>query len=142
MKKITTALVLGLASSVLAHASDDLKSTIRSKAASSQRGVIVALAEPGAEAAETAWLLSQQTRNTGYTPHLLVVDADRRAQLARDLNLPQNAAPTLLIYDRKGREVTRIVGVRPVQVPWQRRSEADAHVAAIAHVRHSPITVD
>lgn len=136
MKRILTILTLSLAVGGQANAdtlSNNLQSTIRSKAFASKRGVIVALAEPGSGAAETAWLLSQQTQpGSGYAPYLLVIGAERREQVYRELKLPENSLPALLIFNRQGREVSRITGVRPTQVPWRHKSESGPGEAALA----------
>jgi hypothetical protein len=135
MKLILTILTLILVIGSQADAetsSNNLQSNIRNKASASMRGVIVALAEPGSDAAETAWLLSQQTQpGSGYAPYLLVVGDGQRKQVYRELKLPESSSPALLIFDRQGREVSRITGVRPVQVPWQHKSESAPIVAAL-----------
>lgn len=136
MKNILTILTISLVFSSLAGADtpgNNLQSTIRSKASASKRGVIVALAEPGSDAAQTAWLLSQQTQpGSGYAPYLLVVGDEQRKQAYHELKLPESSSPALLIFDRQGREVSRITGVRPAQVPWQRKSENEPREAALA----------
>jgi hypothetical protein len=140
MKRILTTLTLSLAIGGQAGADtpgNNLQSNIRSKASASKRGVIVALAEPGREAADTAWLLAQQTQpGSGYAPYLLVVGDEQRKQVYRELKLPESSSPALLIFDRQGREVSRITGVRPAQVPWQRKSENESREAALANWLH------
>jgi hypothetical protein len=135
MKRIFTSLILSLAIHGLAGADalgNDLQSTIRIKAATSKRGVIVAVTEPGPHAADAAWLLSQQTRpDSGYVPYLLVVSAEQRKQIYRELRLPDNSSPALLFFDRTGHEISRVIGVRPAHTPWQRQSETDVGLLAL-----------
>lgn len=134
MKQIITALALSLILGNRANAdpaSADLQSAIRSKAAASSRGVILALTEPGDKAAETAWLLAEQiTPDNGYVPYLLVVSPEESQQIYQALKLPENNAPVLLVFDRQGREVSRTIGVRPVHVPWHPRPEAQISIVA------------
>lgn len=102
---------------------DSLKSAILRKAAASERGVILAIAERGSGAAKIAWLLAQQVQsNRGYTPYLLVTGAAERRQILQWLKLADDNAPLLVFLDRTGHELSRITGVRPSHVPWQPHS--------------------
>lgn len=126
MKRIMIgpALALFLSTSAAAGPPEPLRGEILAKAHDAKRGVIVAVTKPGEVAAETAWLLSAQVnRDSGYAPLLLVLGEPERERVLETLALPETVLPALIFYDRKGREINRVVGALPSQLIKQARRQ-------------------
>ncbi len=104
----------------IANATADMESALRenilSNAHKAQSGVIVAVTERGEVAAETAWLLSAQVmRNHSYAPLLLALQPEELKVAMKELKLTEQSLPALIFFDRKGREISRVVGALPSQ---------------------------
>jgi DNA-directed RNA polymerase subunit H (RpoH/RPB5) len=128
MKRILigTSIALFVAANAAAGPPDPLHQEILDSARNAKKGVIVAVTEPGEVAAETAWLLSAQvTRNADYAPLLLVLKPEKREQMLKTLGLPETVLPALIFYDRKGREINRVVGALPSRLIKQARNHGN-----------------
>jgi DNA-directed RNA polymerase subunit H (RpoH/RPB5) len=87
---------------------------ILAKVADTRKGVIVAVTDRGTIAADTAWLLSAQVqKNNEYAPLLMVLKPEDRDRVLSRLKLSDSALPALIFYDRKGREISRVIGAYP-----------------------------
>ena len=88
----------------------DIHTSVVSKAAESEKGVIMVFTERGNVAAEAAYLLLAQTRqNEGYAPLLLAVENEKMAGYKAALGLPNSALPAVIFFNKSGKEVARVV---------------------------------
>lgn len=102
---------------------EPLRSEILAKAQHAEKGVIVAVTEPGAIAAETAWLLSAQVVGSNrQAPLLLVLKPEDKDQVLKSLRLHETSLPALIFYDRSGREISRTIGALPSRLIKQARN--------------------
>ena len=102
---------------------EPLHGEILAKAQQAEKGVIVAVTEPGAIAAETAWLLSAQVVGSKrQAPLLLVLKPEQRTQVLKSLRLHETSLPALIFYDRSGREISRTIGALPSRLIKQARN--------------------
>jgi len=125
MKPTILFAVLGmlLVGSAAAGPPETINGEILARAKAAEAGVIVAVTGRGEVAAETAWLLSAQVqRDPRYAPYLLVPTPEQHAALLQSLRLSDAALPALIFYDRKGREISRVVGALPSRLIKQARS--------------------
>lgn len=77
------------------------------------RDLVVAITESGTVAADTAWMLSNQTRDGADVPILLVVSDQNRNQLMAHLQLRTEDLPALVYLDARGNELQRVVNIAP-----------------------------
>lgn len=93
---------------------DGVRNLVMQAAKESDKGVIMVVSERGPEAADAAYLLSEQLENNpGYKPLLMVpMDSQLKASLV-ELSLHKDALPAVIFYDKKGKEVGRVVGAIP-----------------------------
>lgn len=111
-----TMIISALAISGIAHANvmAGPQEEILAKAADARKGVIVAVTERGNIAADTAWLLSAQVyKSNDYAPLLLVLKPEDREAVLSKFKLVDSALPALIFFDRKGREISRVIGAYP-----------------------------
>lgn len=111
-----TVIITALAISGIAHANvmAGPQEEILAKVADTRKGVIVAVTDRGTIAADTAWLLSAQVqKNNEYAPLLMVLKPEDRDRVLSRLKLSDSALPALIFYDRKGREISRVIGAYP-----------------------------
>jgi len=88
----------------------DIHTSVVSKAAESEKGVIMVFTERSNAAAEAAYLLLAQTRqNEGYAPLLLAVENEKMAGYKAALGLPNSALPAVIFFNKSGKEVARVV---------------------------------
>jgi len=88
----------------------DIHTSVVSKAAESEKGVVMVFTERGNAAAEAAYLLLAQTRqNEGYAPLLLAVENEKMAGYKAALGLPNSALPAVIFFNKSGKEVARVV---------------------------------
>lgn len=111
-----TMIISALAISGIAHANvmAGPQEDILAKAGEAKKGVIVAVTERGSIAADTAWLLSAQVqKNNDYAPLLLVLKPEDRDVVLKKLKLVDDALPALIFFDRRGNEISRVIGAYP-----------------------------
>lgn len=88
----------------------DIHTSVVSKAAQSEKGVIMVFTERGNVAAEAAYLLlAQAKQNEGYTPLLLAVESEKIAGYKTALGLPNSALPAVIFFNKSGKEIARVV---------------------------------
>jgi DNA-directed RNA polymerase subunit H (RpoH/RPB5) len=120
---VLSVLLMLIVTNAKAGPPDPIRETILARAHESNKGIIVAVTERGEVAAETAWLLSAQViRNDSYVPFLLVLKPEERVSVLKALKLSDATLPTLIYYDRHGREISRIVGALPTSSIKQARN--------------------
>ncbi len=91
----------------------DIHTSVISKAAQSEKGVILVLTERGEIAAEAAYLLLAQVKqNEGYAPLLLAVENEKIAGYKSALNLPDASLPAVIFFTKSGKEIARVVSAR------------------------------
>jgi len=92
----------------------DIHTSVISKAAQSEKGVILVLSERGEIAAEAAYLLLAQTKqNEGYAPLLLAVESDKVAGYTSALGLPGSSSlPAVIFFNKSGKEIVRVVAAK------------------------------
>lgn len=101
--------MLGLANAMAGPQED-----ILARASEAKKGVIVAVTERGAIAADTAWLLSAQVQQSSdFAPLLLVLKPEQHDAVLKTLKLTETALPALIFFDRRGQEITRVIGAYP-----------------------------
>lgn len=114
MKHMTIISVLAISgiahANVLAGPQEDVLAKVRDTG----KSVIVAVTERGSIAADTAWLLSAQVyKSREYAPLLVVLKPEDREAVLRKYKLDDSALPALIFYDRKGHEISRVIGAYP-----------------------------
>lgn len=88
----------------------DIHTSVVSKAAQSEKGVVMVFTERGNVAAEAAYLLLAQTKqNKGYAPLLLAIDSEKIAGYKTSLGLPNSALPAVIFFNKSGKEIARVV---------------------------------
>jgi spermidine/putrescine-binding protein len=91
----------------------DIHTNVISKAAQSEKGVILVLTERGDIAAEAAYLLLAQVKqNEGYEPLLLAVESDKVAGYRSALGLPNASLPAVIFFNKSGKEIVRVVAAK------------------------------
>lgn len=108
---VSTLVISGIANAaVMANPQTE----VVAKAGNSSKGVIVAVTEPGEIAADTAWLLSAQVHKSNeYAPMLVVLKPEDREAVLKKFDLSAAPLPALIYFDRRGNEVSRVVGAYP-----------------------------
>lgn len=97
----------------------DIHTSVISKAAQSEKGVILVLTERGEIAAEAAYLLlAQIQQNQGYAPLLLAVETDKVAGYKTALNLPEASLPAVIFFSKSGKEVARVVSAKSAMTQY------------------------
>ena len=87
----------------MAEPAADLKASVVSKAAESNKGVIVVLTERGNIAVQAAYLLSAQLKqNKGYTPLLMAEEKDKLAAYMKALSLSKVSLPAVIFFNKEG----------------------------------------
>ena len=100
--------------SAIADPVTDLEASITSKAAESEKGVIVVLTSRGDVAVQAAYMLSAQLeQNTGFKPLLVAVEKDKLKIYMNALSLSKSTLPAVIFYDKTGKELNRVVTVKP-----------------------------
>ncbi len=95
----------------------DIHTSVISKAAQSEKGVILVLTERGPVAAEAAYMLSAQMKqNEGFLPLLMVADKDKVAGYMSALALPTESLPAVIFFDKSGKELARVVASKPEMI--------------------------
>lgn len=91
----------------------NIHTRVVTKAAESEKGVIMVLTERGNSAAQAAYLLLAQTRQfQGYAPLLLAIEQDKIHEYKMALGLADNGLanndlPAVIYFNKSGREVAR-----------------------------------
>lgn len=97
----------------------DIHTNVVSKAAQSEKGVILVLTERGEIAAEAAYLLLAQIKqNQGYAPLLLAVENDKVAGYKEALNLPEAGLPAVIFFSKSGKEIARVVSAKSAMTKY------------------------
>ena len=95
----------------------DIHTSVVTKAAESEKGVIMVLTERGDVAAEAAYMLSAQLKqNQGYLPLLMVADKDKISGYMNALSLPKASLPAMIFFDKSGKELGRVVAAKPATI--------------------------
>lgn len=103
----------------------DIHNTVVTKAAKSEKGVVMVFTERGNVAAEAAYLLLAQVKqNEGYEPLLLAIDNEKMAGYKAALGLPNSALPAVIFFNKSGEEIARVVPAkstmtRPAHTPYR-----------------------
>lgn len=91
----------------------DIHTSVISKAAQSEKGVILVLTERGDIAAEAAYLLlAQIQQNEGFAPLLMAVENDKVAGYTSALGLPDSSLPAVIFFNKSGKEIVRVVAAK------------------------------
>jgi hypothetical protein len=94
----------------------DIHTNVVSKAAQSEKGVILVLTERGPIAAEAAYmLLAQIKQNEGFAPLLMVADKERIGGYMEALALPKASLPAVIFFNKSGKELSRVVASESVK---------------------------
>ncbi|MES2181152.1 MAG: hypothetical protein V4493_03530 [Pseudomonadota bacterium] len=92
----------------------DIHTSVITKAAESEKGVILVLTERGPIAAEAAYMLAAQLKqNEGYAPLLMVADKDKVAGYMSALALPSASLPAMIFFSKSGEELGRVIATKP-----------------------------
>ncbi len=94
----------------------DIHTSVVSKAAQSEKGVILVLSERGPIAAEAAYLLLAQIKqNEGFAPLLMVADKEKIGGYMETLALPKASLPAVIFFSKSGKELSRVVASESVK---------------------------
>ncbi len=97
----------------------DIHTSVVTKAAESQKGVIMVLTERGEVAAEAAYMLAAQLKqNDGYLPLLMVADKEKVTGYMSALSLPTASLPAMIFFDKSGKELGRVVATKRAAIKW------------------------
>lgn len=97
----------------------DIHTSVVSKAAQSEKGVILVLTERGEIAAEAAYLLLAQIKqNQGYAPLLLAVENEKVAGYKEALSLPDAGLPAVIFFSKSGKEIARVVSAKSAMTKY------------------------
>lgn len=125
---VVCTLLAASALTVLAKTSPtfDIHSNVVSKAAQSEKGVVMVIAERGPEAADAAMLLLAQVKqNEGFAPLLMVADKDKLNGYMATLALPKASLPAVIFFNKSAKELSRVVASESANIK---------HVQKVAHV--------
>ena len=104
----------------------DIHTSVISKAAQSEKGVILVLTGRGAIAAYAAHMLSMQIKqNEGFAPLLMAVEDEKLAGYMTALALPAASLPAVIFFNKSGKELGRVVAVKSVIT---KRGQPQEHV--------------
>lgn len=88
----------------------DIHTSVVSKAAESEKGVVMVVTPRGNAAAEAAYLLlAQAKQNEGFAPLLLTVENEKVAGYKAALGLPNAGLPAVIFFNKSGKEIARVV---------------------------------
>jgi len=88
----------------------DIHTSVVSKAAESEKGVVMVVTPRGNAAAEAAYLLLAQVKqNEGFAPLLLTVEHEKVAGYKAALGLPNSGLPAVIFFNKSGKEIARVV---------------------------------
>jgi len=124
--QVTAALLAVGALTVFAKSSPtfDIHTSVISKAAQSEKGVILVLTERGDVAAEAAYLLLAQIKqNEGYAPLLLAIENEKIAGYKTALNLPEASLPAVIFFSKTGKEIARVVSAKSAMTKYAHLQE-------------------
>ncbi len=97
----------------------DIHTSVVSKAAQSEKGVILVLTERGDISAEDAYLLlAQINQNQGYAPLFLAVEDDKIVGYKTALSLPDASLPAVIFFSKSGKEIARVVSAKSVMTKY------------------------
>jgi hypothetical protein len=95
----------------------DIHTSVVTKAAHSEKGVIMVLTERGPVAAEAAYmLLAQIKENEGFAPLLIAAEKDKITGYMSALNLPTASLPAVIFFNKSGKELGRVVATESVKI--------------------------
>jgi hypothetical protein len=95
----------------------DIHTSVVTKAAQSEKGVIMVLTERGPIAAEAAYmLLAQIKENEGFAPLLIAAEKDKVAGYMSALSLPEASLPAVIFFNKSGKELGRVVATESVKI--------------------------
>jgi hypothetical protein len=95
----------------------DIHTSVVSKAAQSEKGVILVLTERGPVAADAAYMLMAQVKqNEGFAPLLMVADKEKVGGYMQTLALPKASLPALIFFNKSGKELGRVVATESVKI--------------------------
>jgi hypothetical protein len=96
------------------NATEAVHANIMERAQQAKNGVIVGITDQGAMAEDTAWLLAEQIKHDkNYAPLLVVLKPENRKTTLLNLHLAANDLPAVIVYDKQGKEIGRVVDVVP-----------------------------
>lgn len=97
----------------------DIHTHVITKAAQSEKGVVMVLTERGNAAAKAAYLLlAQVQQNEGYAPLFLAVDKDKVHGYSEALGLPNASLPAVLFFNKSGKEIVRVVAPKSAMIRY------------------------
>jgi hypothetical protein len=97
----------------------DIHTSVVTKAAQSEKGVILVLTERGDIAAEAAYLLlAQINQNQGYSPLFVAVEKDKIAGYKTALSLPDASLPAVIFFSKSGKEIARVVSAKSAMTKY------------------------
>ena len=111
---VSTLLTVG-ALTVIAKTSPtfDIHTSVITKGAESEKGVILVLTERGPVAAEAAYMLStQMQQNEGFVPLLMVAGKDNVTGYMSALALPNESLPAIIFFNKFGKELARVIAMK------------------------------
>ena len=95
----------------------DIHTSVVSKAAQSEKGVILVLTERGPVAADAAYmLLAQVKQNDVFAPLFMVADKEKVGGYMQTLALPKASLPALIFFNKSGKELGRVVATESVKI--------------------------
>ena len=62
----------------------------------------------------TVLLLNQLKQNAGFAPMMLTPEKAQLSQYLSELSLNSSDLPAVIFYDKSGKEMSRLVAVKPV----------------------------
>lgn len=120
MKRTTLLAAISLMFTVNAMAGEPVVPTPQAL----NKGLVVAVTEPGAGAADTAWLLANQAADGYEVPVLLVLKPETRADILNNLKLSAADLPALIFLDSNGSERGRVVDTAPAIKVFEKTRES------------------
>lgn len=121
MKRTTLLAAISLMFTVNAMAGEPV---VPAHAQALNKGLVVAVTEPGAGAADTAWLLANQAADGYEVPVLLVLKPETRTDLLNNLKLSAADLPALIFLDSNGSERGRVVDTAPAIKVFEKTRES------------------
>ena len=107
----------------------DFHTSVVTKAAQSEKGVIVVLTERGPKAAEAAYMLAMQMKqNEGFLPLLMVADKSKITGYMNALSLPAASLPAVIFYNKSGQEMGRVIATQPSNIKLGKAARAQSRV--------------
>jgi spermidine/putrescine-binding protein len=107
----------------------EFHTSVVTKAAQSEKGVIVVLTERGDVAAEAAYMLATQIKqNEGFLPLLMVADKSKMAGYMEALSLPAASLPAMIFYNKSGQELGRVIATKPTSIKLGKALQTQNHV--------------